>query len=54
LLTISLSEPFERDGFCYKLVAAVIALPTSPAPTGVLEMLKARWYALWGRAAGTA
>jgi len=42
LLTISLSEPFERDGFCYKLVAAVIALPTSPAPTGVLEMLKAR------------
>jgi len=54
LLTISLSEPLEGDGFCYKLVAAVIALPTSPAPTGVLEMLKARWYALWGRAAGTA
>lgn len=27
LLTISLSEPFARDGFCYKLVAAVIALP---------------------------
>ena len=27
LLTISLSEPFDRDGFCYKLVAAVIALP---------------------------
>ena len=26
LLTISLSEPFERDGFCYKLVAAVISL----------------------------
>ena len=27
LLTVSLSEPFARDGFCYKLVAAVIALP---------------------------
>ena len=25
LLTVSLSEPFARDGFCYKLVAAVIA-----------------------------
>jgi hypothetical protein len=27
LLTISLSEPFARDGFCYKLVAAVVKLP---------------------------
>ena len=26
LLTVSLSEPFARDGFCYKLVAAVLAL----------------------------
>ena len=26
LLTISLSEPFARDGFCYKLVAAVIPI----------------------------
>ena len=25
LLTVSLSEPFARDGFCYKLVAAIIA-----------------------------
>ena len=26
-LTVSLSEPFEKTGFCYKLVAAVIVLP---------------------------
>ncbi len=26
LLTVSLGEPFGRDGYCYKLVAAVIAL----------------------------
>ena len=26
LLTVSLSEPFARDGFCYKLVAGVICL----------------------------
>ena len=26
LLTVSLGEPYGRDGYCYKLVAAVIAL----------------------------
>ena len=27
LLTISLSEPFARDGFCYKLAAGIVVLP---------------------------
>ena len=26
LLTVSLGEPYGRDGYCYKLAAAVIAL----------------------------
>jgi len=40
-LTVSLSEPFQSDDraekFCYKLVAAVIALPQSAPPTGSLR-----------------
>ena len=47
LLTISLSEPFAGDGFCYKLVAAVIMLPPTPTPRSVLERVKLQWRALW-------
>lgn len=47
LLTISLSEPFDRDGFCYKLVAAVITLPVTPTHEGLLERLWLGWLALW-------
>ncbi len=39
LLTISLSEPFDRDGFCYKLAAAVITLPPTPTHESFLERL---------------
>lgn len=53
LLTISLGEPFGEDGFCYKLVAGVITLPTAPAPAGRLGSLKAWWYGFWSRVAGT-
>lgn len=47
LLTISLSEPFAGDGFCYKLVAAVVALPATQTQESVLERIKSRWRTLW-------
>lgn len=47
LLTISLSEPFAGDGFCYKLAAAVIVLPSIPTQESVLETIKSRWRIFW-------
>lgn len=43
LLTISLSEPFAKDGFCYKLVAAVVTMPPISTHEGFLEMLRRQW-----------
>ncbi len=54
LLTISLSEPFSKDGFCYKLVAAVITLPTASAHKGLLEGVKTKWRIIWDWTLGRA
>jgi len=47
LLTVSLSEPFAGDGFCYKLVAAVIELPVAATQESVWEGTKLWWRTLW-------
>lgn len=47
LLTVSLSEPFAGDGFCYKLVAAVIVLPATPTQGSALKRITSRWRTLW-------
>ena len=49
LLTISLSEPFKANGFCYKLVAAVIALPTTSTRENALGRMKAWWRIVLGQ-----
>jgi hypothetical protein len=48
-LTVSLSEPFAENGFCYKLAAAVIELPVTATQESVWEGIKRCWRTLWAR-----
>jgi hypothetical protein len=47
LLTISLGEPFGREGYCYKLVAGVIALPPANWYTDIVFEMRKLWHITW-------
>ena len=47
LLTISLSEPFEWDDYCYKLVAGVVALPPTNPQERLIQEKGKLWPITW-------